>query len=160
MGRTKAWSTHIGTALYRRSGGRLAGGSDDAPVLLLTVPGRRTGLPRSACVRTIPHDGGYLVWGTGSGSPTDPDWFRNLRRARTGEARLGNQPFRFSARELTGDEREQVWNDVILAHLPAVDRYARRAGRRIPVALLTPERSVQGDVTGDGQGHGPGPVGR
>lgn len=152
MTRTKAWSTHVGTALYRRSGGRLAGGTDDAPVLLLTVPGRRTGLPRSACVRTIPHDGGYLVWGTGAGSPTDPDWFRNLRHARAGEARLGNQSFRFSARELTGDEREQVWNGVVLARLPSVARYARRAGRRIPVALLTPEKSTEGD--------GPGPVGR
>lgn len=151
MTRTKAWSTHIGVSLYRRSGSRLAGGTDDAPVLLLTVPGRRTGLPRSACVRAIPRDGGYLVWGTGSGSPTDPDWFRNLRHAGTGEARLRNQPFRFSSRELTGDEREQVWNDVILALLPSVARHARRARRRIPVALLTPEKPAVGG--------GPGPVG-
>ncbi|MDF2145328.1 nitroreductase/quinone reductase family protein [Knoellia sp. p5-6-4] len=148
MTRTKAWSTHIGTALYRRSGGRLAGGTDDAPVLLLTVPGRRTGLPRSACVRTIPHDGDYLVWGTGAGSPTDPDWFRNLRHAGAGEGQIGGQRFRFTARELTGEDREHVWHDVVLRRLPKVARYARRAGRPIPVARLTVLDTVAEDEGG------------
>lgn len=137
MPRSTTLSTHIGSWLYRRSGGRLSGGTAEAPVLLLTVAGRRTGVPRSACVRAIPQGDGYLVWGTGSGSPTDPDWFRNLRHAEAGEARLGGQRFRFTARELTGEERERVWNDVVLARLPGVERYAQRAGRTIPVAHLT-----------------------
>lgn len=50
-------------------------------VLLITVPGRRTGVPRSTCVRFLTTPEGPVVWGTGSGSPRDPDWFRNLRAA-------------------------------------------------------------------------------
>jgi hypothetical protein len=31
-----------------------------------------------------------------------------------------------------------VWKDVILAEAPEVEKYARRAGRVIPVAVLEP----------------------
>jgi hypothetical protein len=41
-------------------------------------------------------------------------------------------------RELLGEERETVWTDVVLARAPEVQKYAQRAGRTIPVALLQP----------------------
>lgn len=41
-------------------------------------------------------------------------------------------------RELLGDERDAMWNDVVLAQIPEVEKYARRAGRTIPVAVLEP----------------------
>ncbi len=59
----------IGVRMYRVLDGRLASGRRDVTVLLLTVPGRRTGSPRSTCVRYLDTDEGMLVWGTGSGSP-------------------------------------------------------------------------------------------
>ena len=62
--------TRIGAWQYRVLDGRLASGSRDVHVLMITTPGRRTGLPRSTCVRYVEYDGGYLVWGSGSGSPT------------------------------------------------------------------------------------------
>mgnify|MGYP006139225931 CR=1 FL=1 len=33
----------------------------------------------------VPTPNGPIVWGTGSGSPRDPDWFRNLRAADVAE---------------------------------------------------------------------------
>ena len=36
---------------------------------------------RSTCLRYLETADRFLVWGTGSGSPHDPDWFRNLRKA-------------------------------------------------------------------------------
>lgn len=41
-------------------------------------------------------------------------------------------------RELTGDERDRAWRDVVLAQAPEVLKYATKAGRPIPVAVLTP----------------------
>ena len=130
-------STRIGAWMYRRTNGRGMGGSKDAPVVMLTTPGRRTGLPRSACVRAIRLPDGYLVWGTASGSPRDPDWFRNLRVAGETALQVRAERVRASARELQGDERDLVWNAVILAKLPGVAKYARKAGRTIPVAVLS-----------------------
>ena len=129
---------HIGVWMYRRLDGRLSSGSKDVLVLMITTPGRRTGIPRSTCVRYLETPAGYVVWGTGSGSPRDPDWFQNLRAAPTAEVQVRERTFTARPRELHGEERDAVWRDTILAQAPAVDRYARKAGRRIPVAVLEP----------------------
>ena len=128
----------IGVWMYRTLNGRLSGGSKSVPVLMITTPGRRTGTPRSTCVAYIQVPAGPVVWGTGSGSPRDPDWFENLRHARDATVQVRDRTFRVRPRELVGDERDTMWRDVILAKAPRVSRYADRAGRVIPVALLEP----------------------
>ncbi|MEU8226370.1 nitroreductase/quinone reductase family protein [Kribbella sp. NPDC048915] len=128
----------VGVWMYRTLNGRLASGSKDVHVLLLTTPGRRTGVPRSTGVRYLETDEGLLVWGTGSGSRQDPDWFRNLRAARTSDVQTGSEHRSMQARELTGHERATVWTDVILREDPRIGRYATKARRTIPIAVLTP----------------------
>jgi deazaflavin-dependent oxidoreductase (nitroreductase family) len=108
----------IGVWMYRTLNGRLSSGSKRVHVLLITTPGRRTGVPRSTCVRYLDSAAGYTVWGTGSGSRRDPDWFRNLRA--------------------TTETDVAAWNDTVLAQAPEVAKYARRSGRTIPVAVLEP----------------------
>ena len=128
----------IGVWMYRTLDGRLSSGSKDVKVLMVTTPGRRTGLPRSTCVRYLDSDEGFVVWGTGSGSPRDPDWFRNLRETEAAEVQVRASRLRVRPRELVGTERDAMWNDVVLAQAPEVEKYARRAGRVIPVAVLQP----------------------
>lgn len=126
----------IGVWLYRRLDGRLSSGRKDVHVLLITVPGRRTGVTRSTCVRFLTTSEGLVVWGTGSGSPRDPDWFQNLRVATVAEVQVGNDQFRARPQELFGDARDAMWTETILDQAPEVARYARKAARTIPVALL------------------------
>lgn len=133
----------IGVWMYKALDGRLSSGSKDVLVLMITSPGRRTGVPRSTCVRYLKSDDGLVVWGTGSGSPQDPDWFRNLRAAGgTVEIQVMKERMQARARELVGDERDTVWNDVVLAQAPGVAKYAKRAGRVIPVAVLEPVKEA------------------
>jgi deazaflavin-dependent oxidoreductase (nitroreductase family) len=112
--------------------------SERTPVLVLTSPGRRTGLPRSTCVRYLEIRDGLLVWGTGSGAPRDPDWVRNLRRSPVVSVRRGARQETMQARELHGTERDEAWRDTVLRRFPDVRRYAENADRPIPVMLLTP----------------------
>jgi deazaflavin-dependent oxidoreductase (nitroreductase family) len=126
----------IGVWLYRVSDGRLSSGS--ASVLMITTRGRRTGTPRSSCVRYFRTADGFVVWGTGSGSKRDPDWFRNLRNATVADVQVGARRLQCRPRELVGAERDAIWRDLVLARAPQVARYARRAGRTIPVAVLAP----------------------
>lgn len=136
--RMRHTGNRIGVWMHHAFKGRLDAGKG-VHVLMITTPGRRTGLPRSTMVRYLEHDGGYLVWGTGSGSPTDPDWFQNLRHVREATVEIGTHPQQVLPRELTGPERERVWREVVLAAAPEVVKYERRAGRVIPVAVLVPQ---------------------
>jgi len=124
--------------MYRTLNGRLSSGSKDVHVLMITTPGRRTGVPRSTCVRYLPTAGGFIVWGTGSGSARDPDWFLNLRRADVAHVQVREQRLVVWPRELHGLERDSMWNDVVLAQAPEIAKYAQRAGRTIPIAVLEP----------------------
>jgi deazaflavin-dependent oxidoreductase (nitroreductase family) len=128
----------VGVWMYRTLDGRLSSGSKKVTVLMVTSPGRRTGLPRSTCVRYLERPEGLVVWGTGSGSPRDPDWFENLRRTDTARVQVRARQFDARPRELVGGERDAMWRDVILAEAPGVEKYARKAGRTIPVAVLEP----------------------
>ena len=129
----------IGVWMYRRLDGRLSSGSKHVHVLMITTPGRRTGIARSTCVRYLETPAGLVVWGTGSGSRRDPDWFMNLRRSPTAQVQIRDRELVVRPRELHGDARATMWRDTILAEAPEVAKYERKAGRTIPVAVLEPE---------------------
>src|SRR5690349_12531714 len=68
--------------LQRLTGGRLtildiAG----LPNLVLTVVGRKSGLPRSTPLLCVPDDGTWLIAGSYFGGPDMPVWVGNLRAA-------------------------------------------------------------------------------
>lgn len=123
---------------YRRSGGRIGGKAQGTPVLLLTVRGRRTRTPRTSAVAYFEHEGGYVVVGSAGGMPEDPQWFRNLRKADRADIEVGRTRHEVTVRELTGEERDRVWRDVVLARAPGFAKYETKSGRTMPLALLTP----------------------
>jgi F420H(2)-dependent quinone reductase len=128
----------IGVWMYRAFDGRLASYNKRAKVLMITTPGRRTGVLHSTCMRYLDVEGGFLVWGTASGAPRDPDWFRNLRRTQLADVQVGAKTLRVRPREMVAEERDEAWNDIVLVQAPEVAKYAQRAGRTIPVAVLAP----------------------
>jgi len=136
--RMQRLGNQIGVWMYRVSDGRLASSNKNVKVLMITTPGRRTGVLHSTCVRYLETADGFLVWGTASGAPRDPDWFRNLRKAKTADVQIGAKTLQVRPRELFAEERETAWNSVVLVQAPEVQKYAQRARRTIPVALLEP----------------------
>lgn len=131
--RLTSLGNRIGVWLYRKSDGRIGGGP---AVIVITTPGRKSGVLRSTCVRYVKSSDGLVVWGTGSGSTKVPDWFLNLRHAGKTTVQFGEESREMRVRELNGPEREHVWHNVILAEVPGVARFAEMSGRTIPVAIL------------------------
>jgi len=71
---------------------------------LLTVPGRKSGVPRTTPVTIIEHEGGRYVQ-----SPFgEVDWVRNLRAAGTATLTHGRHTERVSAIELSPEEAAPV----------------------------------------------------
>ncbi|MEQ6900597.1 nitroreductase family deazaflavin-dependent oxidoreductase [Nocardioides sp. YIM 152588] len=124
--------------LQRLTGGRY-GVLDAAglPNLMLTVPGRKTGIPRSTPLLCVPHGGGWLVAGSNFGGAKPPVWVGNLRAAETAQVRYRGRERTVTWREVTGEEKDRLW-----AHMrtiwPNYDKYTEWTDREIPVFLLSP----------------------
>jgi deazaflavin-dependent oxidoreductase (nitroreductase family) len=130
-------ATKANVWLYRRTNGRIQGrGMDKRPLLLLTVPGRRSGALRTVPVVYFNHSGGYLVVGTGlGGSKTTPQWFRNLRAASWARIRIREREHEVDAHVVADAERAQLWGQ-IAAEAPSFARFQVRTGRTFPIAVL------------------------
>ena len=133
-------ANRLGVALYRRSGGRIGGTAKGVPVLLLTVPGRRTGTPHTVPVAYLHHDNAYLVAGSGGGFKAEPQWFRNLRAAQRVHIQTGANGYDASCRIAEADERDRLWHGVVLPQVPFFTTYQQRSGRLIPLAILSVEQ--------------------
>lgn len=124
--------------LQRSTGGRvtlldIAG----LPNLMLTVPGRRSGLPRSTPLLCVPRNGGYLVAGSYFGGPEEPVWVVNLEAAGAGTLRFDGPAVPFTSRRLEGTERASAWTQMT-GVWPNFALYERRTEREIKVFELTP----------------------
>lgn len=130
--------TAVPVRIYTRSDGRRGGTAKGLPLLLVTVPGRRTGIPRTTVVVYFQHDGGYLVCASSGGMAPEPQWFRNLRCASEAQIQVGASRHDVRVRFPERAERDRLWSDVVLAQAPIFAHYERKAARLIPLALLTP----------------------
>ncbi len=129
----------VAVSLYRMTGGKLGGSVGGGKVMLLTVPGRKTGIERTAPVSYVEHDSGYVVAGSNGGRPVDPQWFKNLRAADHATAELGKRKVMLRPEILEGEARDALWRDVFVAQMPMFAKYEAKTTRTIPLAVLRPD---------------------
>ncbi|SRR6266568_1872986 len=140
-------ATQLGTAahvwVYRQTNGRVGGrGLGRLPLLLLTVPGRKSGVAYTVPVVYFDHDDDYLVVGTGmGGSRRTPQWFLNLKAAGRGHIRIRDREHDVDARQATDEERAELWPQVA-ARAPHFAKFQVRTGRTFPIAILAKHSSV------------------
>jgi deazaflavin-dependent oxidoreductase (nitroreductase family) len=83
------------------------------PSIQISVPGRKTGVPRTTSLQYVPAGDAFLVVGSNWGSATHPAWSANLMDAHQVTVRRRDEQFTASVRMLTGDQREQAWHKVV-----------------------------------------------
>lgn len=127
------WKIH--PTLYRWTGGRFAGKLMGLPVLLLTTRGRRSGTLRTKALTYLPRGDDFVVIASYLGEPKHPAWWLNLTAEPEAEVLLGGRTVAVRAREAEGEEREQLWREIV-ATTPDYDEYQARTSRRIPVVVL------------------------
>jgi deazaflavin-dependent oxidoreductase (nitroreductase family) len=107
------------------------------PEIMLTVAGRKSGIPRSTPLLCVLHDDGWLVAGSNWGASKPPVWVGNLDAAELAEVTFRGRRTTVVHRRLEGDERAAYWQ-LMLETWPNYGKYAERTDREIPVFLLQP----------------------
>lgn len=105
------------------------------PELMLTVPDRLTGQPRSTPLVCAPHEHGWVVAGSNWGHETAPHWVENLDMAPVATVTFRGNDTIVVPRRAKGDERDALWQ-TMLDTWPNFARNAERAHREIPVFVL------------------------
>jgi deazaflavin-dependent oxidoreductase (nitroreductase family) len=106
------------------------------PNLMLTVVGRKSGVPRSTPLLCVPYGEGQLIAGSNFGGAKAPVWVVNVRAAQTVTVSMGGRTHAAVPRELEGQERAAAWEHM-LRTWPNYAKYEQRTDRVIPVFLLT-----------------------
>jgi deazaflavin-dependent oxidoreductase (nitroreductase family) len=131
-------STRVDPPLLRATRGRISTGVG-FPVVLLTVPGRKSGIERTVPLVYFTEGEEVILVASSFGRAKHPAWYLNLVAA--GEAKLtagGAVEVPHRVRETTGPERDRLF--ALAERLYAgYGLYKQRAGnRQIPVLALTP----------------------
>jgi deazaflavin-dependent oxidoreductase (nitroreductase family) len=129
------WKVH--RFLYRVSGGRIGGRVIGMPVLMLTTKGRKSGEPRSNVLTYVPKGGAFVVYASYAGEPKHPAWWLNLVADPHATVQRGQEVVPVVAREAEGQERADLWAEVLRV-APDYAEYEKRTTRRIPVVVLEP----------------------
>ena len=127
---------------YERSGGREANTLLDTglPVILVTTRGNKSGKLRKTPLMRVEHDGEYALVASLGGAPTHPVWYHNLMADPDAlMVQDGADRFDATARELSGEERQEWWDRAVAAYASYAD-YQLKTDRLIPV-LLAERRS-------------------
>jgi deazaflavin-dependent oxidoreductase (nitroreductase family) len=108
------------------------------PALLLSVTGRKSGLPRTTPLVYFKDGGNYVVVGSDGAARRDPQWWKNLQENPQATLRVGRKTFTARASLATGAERERLW-EIGTGANPTWGRYQAQTSRTLPVVVLTPE---------------------
>ena len=122
---------------FRANEGRVAGMFEGVPLLLLHHTGARSGKSRINPLAYQSDDGRYVVFASKGGAPRDPDWYHNLKAHPNVEIELAGDTVDVLASEATGEERERLYRTQA-ERVPEFAEYEQKAGRVIPVIVLTP----------------------
>jgi deazaflavin-dependent oxidoreductase (nitroreductase family) len=130
---TKAFNAKVADEFRANNGSVSAFEGNE--LLLLTTVGARSGEPRLSPLTCRRIDGKLLVIGGYGGADVTPAWVYNLRANPRAHVELGGQSFDVTAREVLGDERDQIVPKVI-AVAPHFADFQSNVSRVIPIFEL------------------------
>jgi deazaflavin-dependent oxidoreductase (nitroreductase family) len=120
---------------YRANGGKLSGGFDRVPMLLLTTTGRKSGKKHTTPLAYQPDGDDIYVFGSFAGGPRHPAWYHNLVADPDVTVEVGPDAYPATAVILEGDERDRVF-DRQKRDVQNFADYEQKTTRTIPVIRL------------------------
>jgi deazaflavin-dependent oxidoreductase (nitroreductase family) len=122
---------------FRANAGRVGGMFENSPLLLLHHTGAKSGQNRVNPLAYLDDDGRYVIFASKGGAPTNPDWYYNLKAHPDVTIEVGTDTLGVTVSEAAGDERDRLFR-AQAERVPQFAEYEEKAGRVIPVMILTP----------------------
>jgi deazaflavin-dependent oxidoreductase (nitroreductase family) len=122
---------------FRANEGRKAGNFPENYLLLLHHRGAKSGQERINPLAYQKIDGGYAVFGSKGGAPTNPDWYYNVIANPEATIEVGTETIPVTARVAQGEERDRIWEEQ-KRRSPGFAEYETKTSRQIPVVILEP----------------------
>ena len=121
---------------FRDNGGKvLSGPFVNAPLLLLTTTGAKSGKPFTTPLVYTKDGDRIVIIASKGGFPTNPAWFHNLKAHPTVTLELGKEKFQAKANITKDPERQRLF-DAQAKVMPNFNEYQKNTTRQIPVIVL------------------------
>ena len=122
-------------AEYRANGGKVGGMFENAPLLLLTSTGAKSGRAHTTPVVYTTDGDRLVIIASKAGAPNNPAWYHNLVAHPTATVELGTEKFDVDAEVTKGDERDRLYSHQAEL-MPNFKEYQEKTTRVIPVIAL------------------------
>jgi deazaflavin-dependent oxidoreductase (nitroreductase family) len=122
---------------FRANQGRVGPPFERTTLLLLHHVGAKSGTARINPLAFLADGGRYVVFASKAGAPTNPDWYHNLKAHPNVTIEVGTERIEAVASEAAGEERDRLYGAQV-ERSPQFAEYQSKAGRLIPVIVLTP----------------------
>ena len=127
-------------AEFRANEGRVGGGFEGAPLVLVHHRGRKSRRDYVTPMMYLPHEVDpdvIYVFASRGGTPTNPDWYYNLTAAGEGSVERGTESYGVAVRDVTGVERDRIYAEQAKRYSGFAEYERQTAGVRvIPVLEL------------------------
>ena len=121
---------------FRANGGKaISGPFVNAPLLLLTTTGAKSGKPFTTPLVYTKDGDRIVIIASKGGFPTNPAWFHNLKAHPTVTLELGKEKFQAKATITKDPERQRLF-DAQAKVMPNFNEYQKNTTRQIPVIVL------------------------
>ncbi|MCL2393376.1 MAG: nitroreductase family deazaflavin-dependent oxidoreductase [Acidimicrobiaceae bacterium] len=125
-------------AEFRDNHGKVGEPFEGVPMILVHHKGRRSGVERVSPLAYQPLEGGWAIFASKGGAPTNPDWYFNLLAHPRTTIEVGDDTFDVVARETEGEERARIFAEQKRL-MPVFAGYETKAvPRQIPVIVFEP----------------------
>ena len=128
--------TAVHTAVYKASKGRFGNKMRKAPVLFLTVTGRKSGQPRTVPLLYLADGDRKIIVASKGGDHRHPVWYLNLVANPEATIEVAGQTEQVKATVLSPEEKAVLWPRLVEIY-PGYAGYQRKTERDIPLIALT-----------------------
>ena len=120
---------------FRANAGKVGGGFEGAPMILVHHTGAKTGTERIAPLVYQADGDNIVIFASKGGAPNHPHWYLNLVANPKTKVEVGGETIDVVARVAEGEERDRLWTTQKQV-MPNFADYEARTEREIPVIVL------------------------